>query len=381
MKRFVLIFLLLTTISFAAEDALRIQNQQTIPAVVQAGDKDVILQFDLYHAGRFTYTNVTIQLNLPQQFEGIKTAYYIERILPGQTTTVTFRFNVEPNVDPGTYTIPITLKYTDASGPYETSSSRQLYLSISSTPTLRFEDILFNPTPHIGEPFILIVKVKDTAQIPASNIIATISSPTAKVTWIPNSQVIDFINANSTEDITFKGLVSSEATPGAYEGTITLTYSGKMASNAFFMEIHGKPDVRLAGSQTDKTPYVGEKFTLSIQLEDVGKEKARSVQVVLKDPALLGTLASYVGTIEPDDTGSAIFDITISKAGSYAVPIEYTYTDDEGNTYTQREEISLFIYTRPFDFTGVILLVIVVFIIWYWQKGRKRKRHIEKIVD
>ena len=381
MKRFLVILLLLTTVSFAAEDALRIQNQQTFPAAMQAGDKDVILQFDLYHTGKITYDNVSVQLNLPQQFEGLKTSYYLGRILPSQTTTASFRFNVKPGIDPGTYTISAAIKYTDTSGPYETSSNRQIYLSLSSTPTLRFDDIVFNPTPHIGKPFTVTLKINNTAQIPASNVLAAISSPTAQITWIPDSQIMNFIGANSAEDLVFKGIVSSETKPGAYAGTVTLIYSGTTVSNAFYAEVHGTPDLKLAGSQTDKTTYVGEKFTLSVQLEDVGKEKARSVQVRLKDGAIVGALASYIGTIESDDTGSAIFDITVDKPGNYIIPLEYTYTDDEGNTYTQSENISLFIYTRPFDFSGIIVLGIIIAVVWYWVKGRKRKRHIEKIVD
>ena len=381
MKRFLVMLLILTTVSFAAEDALRIQNQQTLPAAMQAGDKDVILQFDLYHTGKITYDNVSVQLNLPQQFEGLKTSYYIGRMLPGQTTTASFRFNVKSGIDPGTYTTSAAIKYTDTSGPYETSSNRQIYLSLSSTPTLRFDDIVFNPTPHIGGSFDLVLKIRNTAQIPASNIVAIISSPTAKITWIPDSQMVDFISSDSTQDVVFKGLVSSETAPGAYAGTVNLAYSGKTVSNAFYMEVHGKPDLKLAGSQTDKTPYTGEKFTLSVQLEDVGKEKARSVQTKLNDNTIFGTLTSYIGTIEPDDTGSAIFDITISKGGSYDIPLEFIYMDDENNTYVQSETITLFIYTKPFDFSGVFLLIIAVAAVWYWRSRKTKKKRIDKIVD
>jgi len=380
MKRFLIVLLLLITVSFAAEDALRIQNQKTFPAAIQAGDKDVILQFDLYHTGRITYENITVQLNLPQQFEGIRTSYAVDRILPSQTATMSFRFNVR-DIDPGTYTIPVTIKYTETSGPYQTSTSRQIYLSVSSTPTLRFEDIIFDPTPHIGKPFTVTLKINNTAQIPASNVLATISSPTAQITWIPDSQIMNFIGANSVEDLVFKGVVSSETKPGAYAGTVTLIYSGTTVSNDFYAEVHGTPDLKLAGSQTDKTPYVGEKFTLSVQLEDIGKEKARSVQTKLNDNTILGTLTSYIGTIEPDDTGSAIFDITISKGGSYDIPLEFVYMDDENNTYIQNELITLFIYTKPFDFSGVFLLIIVVAAVWYWRSRKTKKRRIDKIVD
>jgi hypothetical protein len=380
MKRFLIVLLLLITVSFAAEDALRIQNQKTFPAAIQAGDKDIILQFDLYHTGRITYENITVQLNLPQQFEGIRTSYFVDRILPSQTVTTSFRFNVK-NIDPGTYTIPVTIKYTETSGPYQTSSSRQIYLSISSTPTLRFEDIIFEPTPHIGKHFTVTFKINNTAQIPASNILAAISSPTAQITWIPDSQIVNFIGANFVEDIVFKGIVSSETKPGAYAGTMTLIYSGTTVSNDFYMEVHGTPDLKLAGSQTDKTTYVGEKFTLSVQLEDIGKEKARSVQVRLNDTTIEGTLTSFIGTIETDDTGSAIFDITLSKRGSYSIPLVLTYIDDEGNKYTEDETITLFIYNRPFDFTWVFLLIVVVVAVLYWRSRKKKKRRIDKIVD
>lgn len=382
MKRFLFILALLLVAGFAAEDSLRIQNQKTVPSSIQAGDKDVILQFDLYHTGSVTYSNISVSLNLPQQFEAVKNVYDIARILPDQTVTASFKFNIKSTIDPGTYTIPVLIKYTDTSGPYETASSREVYLSISSTPNLRFADIAFNPAPHIGKEFEAVFTLNNTAAIAASNILATISTTLPGViTWIPDSQVIDYTAAHSLSNITFKGIVSAETKPGAYEGSIDLAYSGKTLSNDFILEVHGTPDLKLAGSQTDKTPYVGEKFTLSIQLEDVGKEKARSVQVMLKDEAIQGTLTSYIGTIEPDDTGSAIFDITLTKAGSYALPLEYVYTDDEGDTFTQNEDISLFVYTRPFDFTGIFLLIVIAGGVWYWMKGRKRKRRIDKIVD
>jgi len=382
MKRVLLLVSLLLVSGLAAEDALRIQNQQTFPASLRAGDKDVILQFDLYHTGKITYTDINVTLKLPEQFESIKTTYSVDRILPSQTATISFRFNVKSTIDPGTYTAPLAIAYTDTSGPFQTASNRNIYLSVSSTPVLKFIDIEFTPSPHIGKDFEMLFTLNNTGALPASNIVATIStSATAEITWIPDSQVVDYIAPNSPGTIAFKGRVSSETAPDAYPGTITLSYSGKTLTNAFILEVHGTPDLNLAGSQTDKTPYVGEKFTLSVQLEDVGKEKARSVQVKLDDQTIAGTLTSYIGTIEPDDTGSAIFDITLSKSGSYVVPLEYIYTDDEGNTYTQTENITLFIYTRPFDFTGIFLLVIIAGVFWYWMKGRKRKRRIDKIVD
>ena len=382
MKRFLVVLVLLMAVSFAAEDAFRIQNQKTFPTSVQAGDKEVIMQLDLYHAGRITYENITVELDFSQQFEAVKSTYSLERLLPGQTATVSFRFNVKPGVDPGTYTIPLTIKYTETSGPYVTMTNKEIYISISSTPSLKLQDILFSPSPHIGQDFNIIFVINNTGALPASNVVANISvASTAHITWIPDYQTIDYIAPNSISNISFKGVVSSESGPGAYQGAVSLAYSNKTLSNSFILEIHGKPDVKLAGSQTDKTPYVGEKITLSVQLEDIGKEKARSVQAKLKDSTLMGTLTSYVGTIEPDDTGSAIFDITLAKAGSYTIPLEFTYTDDEGNTYVQSEDIMLFVYTRPFDFSGVVLLAIVAAVLWYWMKRRKKKRTIDKMVE
>jgi hypothetical protein len=382
MKRFLFIISLLLLVSFAAEDSLRIQNQQTIPASIRTGDQNVLVQFDLYHAGQVTYSNITITLQLPQQFEPIKITYTLDKLSSGQTATASFRVNVKQNIDPGTYTIPVLISYVDTSGPYQTSTNRQIYISISSTPKLKFIDISFSPTPHIGKYFDAIFTVNNTGALPASNILAAISvASTAQVTWIPDSQIVDYIAASDTGKIIFRGLMSSETAPGAYKGTLNLTYSNNTLSNAFYLEVHGTPELKLAGSQTDKTPYVGDKFTLSVQLEDIGKEKARSAQVTLKDASISGTTASFIGTIDPDDTGSAIFDITLSKGGSYTIPLEITYLDDEGNTYTTSENITIFVYSKPFDFTGLIIFVILAGGAWYWYSKKQRKRHISKIVD
>jgi hypothetical protein len=371
------------TVSFAAaEDALIIQKQVTVPSALQAGSKDVSLQLDFSHTGHFTYKNITITLNFPEQFESIKDTYTIDEINPGQVVTTNFRFNVKDNVDPGTYTVRLIVSYIDTGGPYPGYSIRQIYIPVSSTPKLVLTDILFNPTAHISKTFDAIFTVNNTAAIAASNILAGISlDSNASVTWVPDSQIIDYIPPYSLANITFKGIVSLESKPGAYDGSINLVYSNKSLSNKFILEVHGTPDLKIAGSQTDVTPYAGEKFTLSVQLEDVGKEKARSVQATINDSAIIGTLTSYAGTIESDDTGSAIFDITIGKGGNYTIPLEFSYTDDEGNTFTKDVSITLFLYNRPFNFTWIILLVIIIAAAWYWQSRQKKKRRIERIVD
>lgn len=382
MKKIIFLFAILMVTGMAAEDALRIQNQQTIPAAVQAGDKSVVLQMDLFHAGKITYDEVSIKLTFPQEFTPIKDTYTVGRILPGQTVTVNFRFDVSSDADPGIYTASVGIAYTETSGPYETFSSRDIYLPISSTPTLRFDDITFSPEPYVGEEFNLIFALNNTGALPASNIIANISVASgAHVTWIPDYQTVDFISSYSLGNITFKGIVSSEAAPGAYAGAVTLTYSGKMLTNTFVLEVNGRPDLRLAGSQTDDTVYTGELFTLSVQFEDVGYDRARSVKATLLDETITGNLVSYVGTIEPDDTGSAIYDITINSAGKHLVPVRVEYIDDVGNTYVLTEEIVIYAYQRPFDFSGLIILFILAGVGWYWYSSKKKKRHIAKMVD
>ena len=145
----------------------------------------------------------------------------------------------------------------------------------------------------------------------------------------------------------------------------------------------GEPDVRIAGVQTDKEfIYTDEKFSLSIQLENVGTGDAKSVKAELVDDNITGILTSYVGTIEVDDTGTAIFELKCGSPGEHTVDVNVIYEDEYGNQKEATFKAEFMIEKRPKDYTMLIIPpVVVIGIIYYFYRRWKRKKELKELVE
>lgn len=385
MKKFLLAFLVLALLSsvntFAIiqqneslrEAELWIMNTQTFPAVIESGDQDVILQFDVVHRGSRTFYNITIEAKFQSPFEPIKNTYFISQIDASDRYTSIFRFNVE-DVEPGVYTIPIDIHYSDSYRMIKSYLKRYIYLQVSSTPRLELVEMNAVKPAYVGSDFEIRFVVNNTGTLPAAEAVVTVTMENnSAMSWIPSQMTTGYIPQKSLYNISLRGVVSSNTVPGAYGGTLNISYGGTEILNKFVLDIYGKPDIRIAGVSTDKDPVPGAKISLSIQLENIGTGDAESVNVEISDNNLRGTLESYIGTIEIDDTGSAIFDIIFSNTGSINVPLSIRYQGEDGKQFSITANASLYIYSSGADYTFLIIFVIVIALVYYFFFFRKKK--------
>lgn len=366
------------------QSSLRIYSQQTYPATIEPGNSDVVLQITLYHGGDRTYKNITIEAKFQTPFQPVKNTYFIAKMDPKDTYTILFRFNVDSGTDAGVYTIPLSLKYIDTgtTEAHSTSDSRDVYLQVSASPKLEFTDIDIG-APLIGGEFTARFTVKNTGGLPATDVSAAITANASAYTlWVPDRQVISMIPANTTYDILFAGRVSSQTQVGPYVGLISLAYGTKTASNNFVLDIKGDPTIKLAGVSTDEDPHPGQKVSLSLQLENTGTGDAKAVKVTISDDSVTGIKDSYIGTIETEDTGSAIFDLTFSKAGANQIPVTIEYEDGSGVPHTMSIAISTYVYSNGIDALPLLGLVVLAAVLLYFFFGRRKKhRQLKKLEE
>lgn len=384
MKKFLLIFLVLALLgsvnAFATiqNESLReadvwITNIQTSPAVIESGDQDIILQFDTVHRGSRTFYNITIEAKFQSPFEPIKNTYFISQLDPNDRYTSVFRFNVD-EIEPGVYTIPIDVYYTDSFRMAKSYLKRYIYLQVSSTPRLELVEMKAVKPAYVGSDFEIRFVVNNTGTLPAAEAVVTVTMENnSAVSWIPSQMTTGYIPQKSLSNINLKGVVSSNAVPGAYEGTLSISYGGSEISNKFVLDVYGKPDIRIAGVSTDKDPVPGAKISLSIQLENIGAGDAESVSVKISDDELRGTLESYIGTIEIDDTGSAIFDVMFPNTGSISIPLSIKYQGEDGKQFSITADASLYVYSGPSDYTFLIIFVIIIGLVYYFFFFRKKR--------
>ena len=364
------------------ESGLWPQNYRTLPSIVESGDQDIILVTDIQHFGSRTYRNLSVEAKFQDPFEPVKDTYFVEKINPKDIYTISFRFNVK-ETDPGVFALPIEIIYYDTTTKGYYKAIRKIYLQVSAVPRLEIVRIETTPAAKAGEEFNLNFYVQNNGDLPSSEVIAKISSNvSAFITWIPDEQLVRNILPDTEEIISFKGVVSSKTESNAYAGTLILNFSSNQTlSNVFVVDIGGTPKLRLAGVTTDlDTVHSGEKFSLSIQLENTGYGDARSVKIYTEDSSVKGLRESFIGTVEVDDTGTGILDISIDKTGEYQIPMIVEFEDSTGAASSMTAMATVYIYPASIDFSGVVVVLILVFVfVFYYLRKKKKFKLLEKI--
>ena len=375
-KLLVIILMLLFT-GFSATQNLGIASHQTLPSEIEPGDTDVILRVDVTHLGGNTYEGINITANFPSEFEVIKDTHSISKMSSQDTFTVSFKFNVNDDVEAGTYSIPIKFEYIDIAEDY-TSYSRYIDLQVSGLPTLQLVDIS-GDIPYVGDKFTTKFVIQNTGLIPASNIETMVELDDDAVSWIPSSKIVNIIPESSIYDISFTGLISKNAEPGSYPGTLTLDYNGKTLTNDFILDVYGEPDLKIAGVSTDDDVYQGMKTSISLQLENVGMGDAESVKVVLQDDSYTGVTTSYIGTVEFDDTGTAIFDLVFKNKGTNNLRATITYFDELRNEHTFETYFDVYVNPMQRSYSWVVLLVIVAGGGYFYYRKKQQGKQLKKV--
>jgi hypothetical protein len=84
-----------------------------------------------------------------------------------------------------------------------------------------------------------------------------------------------------------------------------------------------------------------------------------------------GLKTDYVGSIDPDDISSAIFELVPALSGQQSVQFDISYLDDDGNEETFSTTLDIPI----FDAGGVdvtllylVIIVLLVLVIYLWRR-------------
>ena len=208
-----------------------------------------------------------------------------------------------------------------------------------------------------------------------TGVTAKLSSSTSGIAVVSDSQLyIDEILPKEKTSLEYTIKIDKSVTSGVYALTLEFTSSEISQTQTISFEVRGKPKLQLAGVQTDKdVVYTGSPFSLSIQFENIGTGDAKSVKVVLDDNDIEGVLTSFVGTIEVDDTGTAIFDIIDKKPGRRIVKATVTYEDEYGNPAKKEVNIEYYVTSKPINIVGIIVVVAVLGGIGYYLYRKKQK--------
>lgn len=327
--------------------------------------------------------------HLDRADEATKSGEYFGAVLQTQSIPVQYRIKVDDNATTGSYNVPLSLVWQDETG---TDQTQTLYLGIvvSGEPHLIISGI--NSTPERVYPdteFTLDINIENTGTEKAKEVAAALTLPDG-ITG-EDMAYLGTINRDAKAKASYTLKATKASKSGAYDFVLSINYTDEQGTPEkverpfkVFVSERGDIDMEIAGISTSPTKiYPGTDFTLSVQLENIGTQDAKSVMATVSNSeGFVGEFSSFVGKIESDDVSSGIFDLTatqLATPGDHEFKIKIDFTDEKGEAFEETKTFNVYVdepAKRSTASTVIILLVVAVVAVILW-----RRRKAAQIID
>jgi hypothetical protein len=301
----------------------------------------------------------------------------------GSQRTAKFRIYVNPDTIEGDYYFNVFVTF------------RGLQTDISNRPiivTNKLEDQILTIK---GKPMIMIVNSSLDIVAPTSKNTEMLTFKNTGTGTVQNAVLeINLANANSVfsilgggkqfslgtmkagdvSTISFDLAVDIAARPGVYNIPVKITGQNNYSSdNIIGLVVAGMTDFDIS--------YVETLGSFSVNVANVGISPASAVAVNLprqKNFSITGSTTSVLGNLNPGDYTSAIFQITKTLGGGNNLELEIQYTDTSGQRHTITKSLPVALSATGTQSgrgnTGtnytLWLVVAVILIVLYWQRGK-----------
>jgi len=377
-------FLLLASFANAAELYYLLsvgESFSTVPATPFPGDIVSLVVGVENLASTSTAYDVNTYLQLNQQiFENIDVVENLGEIRSRSTKQAAFQFKILDEAIPGLYRIPLRFDYVN--GSTVVTDYFDVNILVNECFELDVDDVSYLPEKvYAGENIVLSGTVLNACSGVARSVSVELN-PVTNASFDPfvllSSNVVELGNILPRESENFSFVLNpvSNATPQVYvfELSAACLDCAEATTDKASFEVLGRPwvivsgtDFSIAARKDSKDLQQGDIFSFSVQLDNIGKEKARAVKVFLvTDASFTGSKESFVGNVDPDDSGSAIFDLIVTpnaSVGQHNSTIAIEFVDETGLVQSVEESYEFFVSQRPGESPVFLLVLIIVFLV------------------
>ncbi|WP_456478511.1 COG1361 S-layer family protein [Geoglobus ahangari] len=226
--------------------------------------------------------------------------------------------------------------------------------------------------------FVLSLTLENTGKDEARNVLLTLSYP--DVFSGEKEAFLGTLKRGEKASVDFKLKAGKDAESGSYPFRLTVRYaddSGEMERSfdfSIFVDELGVISLDVSGlyfSPRKVTP--SSEFTLSLQIENSGKQDARAVAVKLVLPeGFDGKNQYFVGTLEKGDSATSTFDLVApDRPGEYKIKAVITYMDSKLDRYSVEKEFSVYVFpgeSRMGEIVALALLIVLLTGGYLWRR-------------
>lgn len=299
----------------------------------------------------------------------------------GERKTLVFNISGNKDVLTGIYPAKLVFSYTDRLGNVYQEES-EFAIIVEGHPEIVFSG--FSTTPeriYSDTDFTLSLTLENTGKDDAKEVMLTLNYPDA---FSGESEAfIGTLKRSEATNAEFKLRADRKAESRAYPFKLTAKYldgeelKEKSFEFSLFVDTLGDINLEIAGlylSPRKVTP--SEDFTLSLQIENSGKQDAKAVAVKLLLPEEFeGKNQYFIGTLESGDSATSTFDlIAPPEEGEYKVKAVITYLDSRMEKYSVEKEFTIYVFPgegHTAAIVGVAALILIAVGGYLWRRKAK----------
>jgi hypothetical protein len=323
-------------------------------------------------------------LSIARAAEGTE---YFGIVVQREEVRIQYEVRVDEDAALGAYNVPLTLTWEDERRDTQTQT---LYLGIEivGEPKLAISGVNLSPSRvYPDSDFTLSLLLENIGDDKARAVECDLVMP--PVFSGEDEAFLGTIARDSKATASYALRASKEAENRAYTFKARIAYQDgggpKEVEEEFtvFVSTRGDIDLEIAGISTSPAKiYPGTDFTLSVQLENIGTQDAKSVMATISNSeGFVGEFSSFIGKIEVDDVSSGIFDLTATPSvtpGDHPFTMEVVFTDEKGEEFTDTKTFTVFVdEPRKRSPAGTIALVLAVVIVAAIIWRRRRAAQLE----
>jgi hypothetical protein len=311
--------------------------------------------------------------------------FEIEQIRQRSQVELNFHFKVDEKADSGDHQLEFTIK--DNSG---TSLSKRIPIRVEGNPDLVLigtEIFTVNGNNSSsgaivpGQEFYLRTAVKNAGNGDAKNVrvLLNLNSSSPVISLEDNVRFFENMSAGSSENLSFKLLLGSNADVQPYKISLRITASNETETllidktQEIGVNVHNRAKIDISSLKFDpEAPVKGQQVSMTVRLENVGEGEARSVKARLEGLEGSGNKASFLGRLEKDDDAPAVFVFVPEKAGEQAVTLLIQYEDDFGE-HQLSEDLTFNVSNQSGNTIPVILgaaIILAAAVLYMRKKGK-----------
>jgi hypothetical protein len=310
----------------------------------------------------------------------------------GDQQTAKFKIHVNPDAAEGDYYFNAYVTYSgqqtnsNIPAPVFTSEIKNLILTIKGKPVV----VLLNSTLGIVEPMSITgetLQFKNTGTGTLRNTVAEINlaAGSMKSSFSILGEGTRFslgdLKPGDEAEISFDLVVDITATPGVYNLPVKITGLDNYSSDSF-------AGLVVAGTTDFEVSYQETLGSLSINVANVGINPASAVTVSLPNQrnfTIQGSSSAVLGSLNPGDYTSAIFQVTKNPGAGNLIDIVIQYTDSSGMRHAITKNLVVQLSSTGMQTgrggalytTWLPVIAIIALLVLYWQR-RKITAYLQK---